>query len=72
MLDCLLEFGHAAYDHHGGRILYFDKGARRRLESSRDRKSLATLERHLNTYAVLAGDGTVTTVGHRYKRIRRA
>lgn len=29
------------------------------------------LEKHLDAYAVIATDGTVTTVGHRYQRIRR-
>lgn len=29
------------------------------------------LEKHLDAYAVIATDGTVTTVGHRYKRIPR-
>jgi hypothetical protein len=31
----------------------------------------AQLEKHLDAYAVIATDGTVTTVGHRYKRIPR-
>jgi hypothetical protein len=31
----------------------------------------AHLEKHLDAYAVIATDGTITTVGHRYKRIPR-
>jgi hypothetical protein len=29
------------------------------------------LQKHLDAYAVIATDGTITTVGHRYKRIPR-
>ena len=70
VLECLLEYGHVEYDHHGGMIVYFNKVARSRLNRGSGRNS--RLDKHLNTYAVIAQDGTVKTVGHRYKRIFRA
>lgn len=70
VLDCLLSYGHAEHDHQGAVIVYFDKAARIRLARSGIRP--VNLDKHLNSYAVLACDGTVKTVGHRYKRIPRS
>ena len=67
-LECLLKYGCVQHDHHGGAIVFFDKAARRRLMNA---VPLAKLEKHLDAYAVIAIDGTITTVGHRYKRIPR-
>ena len=69
-LECLLEYGRLQHDHRGGAIVFFDKAARRRLARDLKKDSLPR-EKHLDAYAVIATDGTVTTVGHRYKRIRR-
>lgn len=71
VLECLLEFDRITHDHQGAQIVYFDKAARRRILRARIRDQV-NLEKHLNTYAVVATDGTVKTVGHRYKRINRA
>lgn len=30
-VDCLLRYGRAEYDHHGSRVLYFDRAALRRI-----------------------------------------
>ena len=71
-LSCLLDYGREAHGHDGSVTLYFDKAARRRLErdaAPAARKQLARLGR---LYAVLDGDGGVVTVGHRYRRLRRA
>lgn len=68
VVEALLAFGKGEHDHRGGTILYFNKAARRRLERERlDR----ALERHLDAYAVVAGNGEVITVGHRDRRIVR-
>lgn len=40
-------------------------------DKTRERGQWGQLEKHLNAYAVIATDGTITTVGHRYKRIPR-
>ena len=71
ILERLIEFGETRHDHRGSEILFFNKAARRRLASRLGATALKSMERQLNAYAVVATDGTVTTVGHRYKRIRR-
>jgi len=70
-LECLLDYGRVEHDHHGGAIVYLDKAARRRLLREQGRESLRQLGKRLDAYAVISTDGTVTTVGHRYKRIWR-
>lgn len=55
----LLAYGRAEHDHRGGTIVYFDRKAR------------AYTRRSSRAYLVLANDGTVVTVGHRYRRISR-
>ena len=71
VLECLLEYGRLQYDHHGGAIVFLDKAARRRFAREQGGEPLKRLEKHLRAYAVIATDGTVKTVGHRYKRIPR-
>ncbi len=71
VLECLLAYGRAEYDHNGGRIVFFDKTARRKLGRARVERISVDIEKHINAYAVVACDGTVTTVGHRYRRIPR-
>jgi hypothetical protein len=56
----LLAYGRSEHDHRGGTIPYFDREAR------------ACARRSSRAYLVLANDGTVVTVGHRYKRIVKA
>jgi len=59
--------------HAGGRcvIRYFDHRSRRRLVRDVGHKTLAQRERELDTYLVVADDGTIVTVGHRTSRIAR-
>ena len=56
----LLAYGRTEHDHRGGAIVYFDREAR------------AYARRNSRAYLVLADDGSVVTVGHRYRRIFRA
>ena len=71
-LEALLDFGSARHLHSKGReLVFFDKKAKRRLAKA----SLAAAreaERLERTYAILASDGTVITVGHRYRRVKEA
>ena len=79
-LEALLDFGCERHIHFRGReIVYFDKKARARLARSkavapRSRAvapAKAGAERFSRTYAILGSDGTVITVGHRFRRIPR-
>ena len=71
MLDRLLEYGKVAHDHHGSEIVFFNKPARARLRRQVGLHEFRSLERYLNAYAVIAGDGEVVTVGRRWKRVQR-
>jgi len=70
-LAALLAYGRAEHQPGGSSIVFLDKRARRRLERELDDESLKALGKRLGAYAVLARDGAVVTVGHRYRRIRR-
>jgi hypothetical protein len=70
-LEALLDYGRARYLHSKGReVMFFDKKARARLQNDRP-VSAREAGRHSRTYAVIGSDGTVITVGHRYRRLRR-
>ena len=71
VLEALLDFGSARHLHDRGReLVFFDKQARRRLAKAAPAaaREAGRLER---TYAILASDGAVITVGHRYRRVRK-
>jgi hypothetical protein len=69
-LDALLDFGRTARAGRGRELVFFDREARERLARE---KVLATGEaaRVCNSYAIVASDGTVITVGHRFRRLPR-
>ena len=69
-VELLLEHGAVQHDHHGGRVLFFDKARQRKLRQVSEPEAVAGMERFYNAYAVL-GHGEVLTVGWRYRRIRR-
>ena len=71
VLDCLLAYGRKVHDHRGGEVIFFDHHSRAQLRRERGDAAFKQLETKLGTYAVLAGDGSVVTVGHRTKRINR-
>ena len=70
-VEMLFHFGAKEHDHRGATILYFDKPARGRLCHQYGTKQFKRIEGQLNTYAVIAKNGTIVTVGHRTKRINR-
>lgn len=69
-LEALLDFGRTAHVDRGREIVFFDKAARARLVR-RNPVVAREAERLRRTYAILGSDGTVITVGHRYRRIPR-
>lgn len=70
ILDLLLEFGAREHDARGAEIVFFDRRARKHVESYAGRL-FSKLNEHLDTYAVVS-DGKVVTVGPRHKRINHA
>lgn len=69
-LDALLDFGRVANAGGGRDIVFFDKQARARLARAKA-VAAAEAERVCKSYAIVESDGTVITVGHRYRRIAR-
>jgi hypothetical protein len=72
IVEWLLQYGATIYDHHGGRIRYFDKRSRRRIRHEKGSAAVRRFHEYLDCYAVMAGDDRVITVGHNYRRIKRA
>jgi len=70
-VEMLFQCGAKEHDHRGGTILYFDKQARQRLRRQHGAEQVKKIDGHLDTYAVIAKDGSIMTVGHRTKRINR-
>ena len=68
VLTDLLEFGISAPAPGGAEIVFFDKSECRRLQRTRRLRGRDHLHR---LYAVTDAQGTVITVGHRYRRIAR-
>ena len=71
VVDWLLDYGRQAHDKHGARLVFFDHRAHALARREIPPGDYARLERHRRTYAVLAADGAVITVGHRRRRIPR-
>lgn len=69
-LDALLDFGRTTRAGRGRELVFFDRRARERLARA---KALAAGEaaRVSSSYAIVGSDGTVITVGHRFRRVRR-
>lgn len=68
LIELLCRFGATQHDHHQGLIRYFDKSARRQVESYVGQQLYSSIERFLDTYAVFAIDSqAIITVGRRYK-----
>lgn len=71
VVENLLDFGHEAHDHRGGRIVYFDHRTRQQLRLQVGAESCKRIEPHLDSYVVVANTGEVINVGHRTGRINR-
>ena len=70
-LEALLDFGSARHLRSKGReLVFFDKNARSRL--AKVNSAAREADRLRRTYAIVGSDGTVITVGHRFRRVRKA
>jgi hypothetical protein len=70
-VDYVLAYGRVSYDHHGGRVVWLDKRSKAQISQAEGERVVRELDKHLNAYVVLDSDGSVVTVGHRYRRIMR-
>ena len=71
VVDYLLAYGRVSHDHHGGCVIWLDKRSREKLEAEEGKRVFRGMDKCLNAYVVTDTDGTVVTVGHRYRRIKR-
>jgi hypothetical protein len=69
-IDLLFRFG-ASLMQAGAEVFYFDQPARRAVAAALGPDDLRAVERWLDAYAVVAGDGSLITVGWRTRRLRR-
>lgn len=70
VVDLLLQFGASEKSHDGTRKLFFDKTARRRVQSYAGPLA-RLLGDHLDVFAVIGNNDAVVTTGHLYERVRR-
>jgi hypothetical protein len=70
MIDLLIQFGTSESAGSGVSKVFFDKQACRRV-SAYAGPLAASLNEHMDLYAVVADDRSIVTVGHRQERIRR-
>lgn len=64
-------YGARARSSGGAEVLYFDKCSRRHLARDVGSQVVDRLRPFLDAYMVVANDGTVITLGWRFKRIPR-
>lgn len=69
VLNWLLDHGAECYQHDGTVIRYFDKRARKLLDSIVGHEATSRMSKFLAAYAVTADDGNIITAGFRYKRV---
>lgn len=69
VIDLLLRFGRREHDHSGAELVYFDRRAKKDVESYTG-GSIRKLSEEMDAYAVVS-EGCVITVGVRYKKINR-
>ena len=69
VVDLLLRFGRREHDHKGAEVVFFDRRAKKEVESYTG-GSIGKLSEQMDSYAVVS-DGCVITVGVRHKKINR-
>lgn len=67
IVDLLLRFGRRQHDHAGAEVVFFDRRAKREVESYTG-GIIGKLSEQMDSYAVVS-EGLVITVGVRYKKI---
>lgn len=71
IIDWLSEYGDKIYDGHGGVIRYFGSRGRQKLANEVGTETLRRVSEHLRCYLVESSkDGTIITVGKRYRNAR--
>lgn len=71
LIDQWLEqYGEERYDGHGGIVHFFSRGSIRRLEHETGREPVRRMWEYFDAYKVVSShDGSIITIGRRYKHI---
>ncbi len=69
VIEWLEDFGEQNHDHRGAVVFHFSKQARRRLERAVGRQPVKRMSEWLDAYVVVATDGSIVTVGRRWRRV---
>ena len=70
-VECIVDFGRAEHQRGGSSLVYLDRGGERRIRLELGEEARRRLGKRVRAYVVLAADGTVVTVGHRVRRVKR-
>jgi hypothetical protein len=70
VIDMLLTFGSSTPAQDGCECIYMDRAARRAAAKELGRVAYAKIERALDAYLILGGDGWIVTCAHRQARVR--
>jgi hypothetical protein len=69
VLELLYAHGRHVERGKAGSIIHFDRRARDLIRQNKSRKEYAQIEQKLNAYIVESSDGSILTVGYRFKPI---
>ena len=66
------QYGEEQYDGHGGVVIYFDHRSKGAIQRYEVQAKVRRMWKLLNAYKVESShDGTIITVGHRFRHIKR-
>ena len=58
--------------HHGASVYFLNRETRNKLKRDMGAKLYTQIGNRLDAYVVVSDDGTIVTVGRRYKRLKRS
>ncbi|MBX7482083.1 DUF4258 domain-containing protein [Qipengyuania qiaonensis] len=68
-VDALMAYGEYRR-HRGAEVCYLTKQSRSRMLKDMGKPAFMKLEKALDTYVVVSGEGAIITAGHRYHRLK--
>ena len=70
IIDWLLDFGEQKNDGRGCSIRFFTKKSRKLISRKAGSQVVGLLSRYMDSYLVESNDGTIVTMGYRFKRVK--
>ena len=72
IVEWLIAYGEEQSASSGARVVYFTKHSRKRIAQDNGDLIVRRLNGLMNSYAVIASDGSLITCGHRFKKINKS